>query len=265
MTFGGSPNPAQWSDVSEVVTDLANDLVRRADWDHTRFHSPHQPLLSSKEAVDNDEDEVKEDDAFGQSEFFAVDYPNDDDLPRFDCYLDDIFGAFMGIDEKEAAKCSAAFPLALHLVGRPHNPSVTESFPRDDILAIPKFLAEAKPSERENDIGMDGRYQAVHGDPPTQKSRNVDEVDRSDHRTTEIPSSSQGTGDDSGQAQPRSIRHPVLATFYRSTLQSLRSSEAEGSNAVDGLATRGLRTLEGVPATSCSRNIDKQAGVPLAH
>jgi hypothetical protein len=33
MTFGGAPNPAQWSDISEVVTDLANDLVRRNDWD----------------------------------------------------------------------------------------------------------------------------------------------------------------------------------------------------------------------------------------
>ena len=40
MTFGGSPNPAQWSDVSEVVTDLANDLVRRNDWDPQLFTSP---------------------------------------------------------------------------------------------------------------------------------------------------------------------------------------------------------------------------------
>ena len=39
MTFGGSPNPAQWSDVSEEVTDLANDLVRRSDWDPQQFKS----------------------------------------------------------------------------------------------------------------------------------------------------------------------------------------------------------------------------------
>jgi hypothetical protein len=36
LTFGGLPNPSLWSDVSEVVTDLANDLVRRSDWDPTR-------------------------------------------------------------------------------------------------------------------------------------------------------------------------------------------------------------------------------------
>ena len=28
MTFGGAPNPSQWSDISEVVTDLANDITR---------------------------------------------------------------------------------------------------------------------------------------------------------------------------------------------------------------------------------------------
>jgi hypothetical protein len=33
MTFGGAPNPSQWSDVSEVIADLANYLARRSDWD----------------------------------------------------------------------------------------------------------------------------------------------------------------------------------------------------------------------------------------
>ncbi len=31
MTFGGAPNPSQWSDISEVIADLANDLVRRSN------------------------------------------------------------------------------------------------------------------------------------------------------------------------------------------------------------------------------------------
>ena len=149
MTFGGSPNPAQWSDVSEVVTDLANDLVRRNDWDPQRFKSPHQARLLSDDAVDNDRGEIRPGEAFAETEYFAVDEP-EDDLARFDCYLDDIFGAFM---EREAEKSAAAIPLALHIVGRPHDPNGRESFPRDDILAIPKFLAEAKPSERKMILG----------------------------------------------------------------------------------------------------------------
>jgi hypothetical protein len=28
LTFGGAPNPSQWSDISEMATDLANDIVR---------------------------------------------------------------------------------------------------------------------------------------------------------------------------------------------------------------------------------------------
>jgi hypothetical protein len=149
MTFGGSPNPAQWSDVSEVVTDLANDLVRRNDWDPQQFKSPHQALLSTDEAVDNDRGEIRPDDAFAEPEFFAVDEP-EDDRARFDCYLDDIFGAFV---DREAERSAAAIPITLHIVGRPHDPSSRESFPRDDILAIPKFLAEAKPSERKVILG----------------------------------------------------------------------------------------------------------------
>ena len=149
MTFGGAPNPAQWSDISEVVTDLANDLVRRNDWDPTRFKSPHQALLLTDEAVDNDRGEIRPDEPFAEPEYFAVDEP-EDDLARFDCYLDDIFGAFM---EREADKGAAAIPLALHIVGRPHDPNGRESFPRDDILAVPKFLAEAKPSERKVILG----------------------------------------------------------------------------------------------------------------
>ncbi|KAI2499833.1 hypothetical protein MHU86_14650 [Fragilaria crotonensis] len=112
MTFGGAPNPSQWSDVSEMITDLANDLVRRDDWDPSVYHSPHQHLLDTEGAVDNDKGSVD-----------------------------------------KMKKSAAAIPLALHLVGRPCDPEVKETFPRDDILAIPKFLAEAKPSERKMILG----------------------------------------------------------------------------------------------------------------
>ena len=138
--------------MSEVLTDLANDLVRRTDWDPKVFRSPHQHLLESDKAVDNDEGRIDTKQSFGKADFFAVNYPNDDDLPRFDCYLDDIFGAF---EQRDAEKSAAAIPLALHLVGRPHDPSARESFPRDDLLALSKFLAEARPSERKTVLGWD--------------------------------------------------------------------------------------------------------------
>ncbi|KAI2500083.1 hypothetical protein MHU86_14410 [Fragilaria crotonensis] len=149
MTFGGAPNPSQWSDVSEMITDLANDLVRRDDWDPSVYHSPHQHLLDTEGAVDNDKGSVDKMSVFGKADYFAVNYPPYDDLPRFDCYLDDILGPSTPRRRKERCRD----PLALHLVGRPCDPEVKETFPRDDILAIPKFLAEAKPSERKMILG----------------------------------------------------------------------------------------------------------------
>ncbi len=142
------------SDVSEVFTDLANDLVTRSDWDPKVFHLPHQHLLDSNDALDNDEGMVNKSSAFGgEADFFAVKYPikNDkEDLTRFNGHLlvDDIFVALNPRGDEENS--SAAIPLVLHLVGRPHDDAggIESSFPRDDILAIPKFIAEARPSER---------------------------------------------------------------------------------------------------------------------
>jgi hypothetical protein len=150
MPFGGSPNPSLWSDVSEVVTDLANDLVRRSDWDPTRHHSPHQPLLESDRAKDDHADGVLGREGFMCPHFFAPNYLIEDILSRFDCYLDDIFGAFYGCDK---ARSAAAIPMALHIVGRPNDTSNGDSFPRDKLLSLSKFLAEAKPAQRKIVLG----------------------------------------------------------------------------------------------------------------
>lgn len=150
MTFGGAPNPSQWSDVSEVVADLANDLVRRDDWDPTDICAPQQPLLDSPKAVDNDAGFVRKEDAFAPAYEMSVRYPTNDCSPRFECYLDDLFGVCR---ESDVAKAAAVIPLALHLVSRPVSKDTEESFPRDDFLAVSKFLAEARPSERKVILG----------------------------------------------------------------------------------------------------------------
>ena len=48
MTFGGAPNPSQWSDLSEMGCDLAIDLVRNDGWDPAIHVSPHQPLIGDR-------------------------------------------------------------------------------------------------------------------------------------------------------------------------------------------------------------------------
>ncbi|KAI2502400.1 hypothetical protein MHU86_12057 [Fragilaria crotonensis] len=44
LTFGGSANPPTWCMVSEMVTDLANEICQCEEWDPTTLHSPAQPL-----------------------------------------------------------------------------------------------------------------------------------------------------------------------------------------------------------------------------
>ena len=94
------------------------------------------------------------------SYFFAPGYPIEDILSRFDCYLDNIFGAFYGCDKGTGA---AAIPMALHIVGRPKDTSNGKSFPRDERLSLLRFLAEAKPSQRKIILGwlVDTRAFAV--------------------------------------------------------------------------------------------------------
>ena len=87
---------------------------------------------------------------FGQAKSLAVNYPDSDDFSWYECYLDDIFGAFL---ERYGDRGAAAIPLALHMIGRPRGTEGDESFPRDDLLAMSKFLAEAKPSESKVILG----------------------------------------------------------------------------------------------------------------
>ena len=146
LTFGGAPNPSQWSDVSEVAVDLANDLV----WDPTVWSAPQQHLLASEKAVDCDVGAVRDDDDFGEAAEMSIVYPTEDSKPMFDCYLDDLFGVSR---EADRARLEAVLPLVLHLIGRPVEAGAEESIPRDALIAVSKFLAEARASESKAILG----------------------------------------------------------------------------------------------------------------
>ena len=70
------------------------------------------------------------------------------DEPKFECYIDDIFGALM---EDHYDRGSAVIPLVLALLGRPVTDS--ESLSREDLMSLKKFVAEALPNERKTILG----------------------------------------------------------------------------------------------------------------
>jgi hypothetical protein len=141
MTFGGAPNPSQWSDVSELACDLANDLARHPGWDPSVHFSPHQRLIQGK--LDRQPPEVP----FAPASPLFVRVPCDE-LPKSENFIDDQFLAFL---ETSATRGSAVLPFVIHLLSRPL--ATNESIARDDLLSLKKFMAEATPDEQKTVLG----------------------------------------------------------------------------------------------------------------
>jgi len=71
LTFGGSPCPNEFCIVSELCTDLANDILHSKNWNHKKLKSPHTTLLSGPKLLGASI-------AFGQAKDLDVEIPPDD-------------------------------------------------------------------------------------------------------------------------------------------------------------------------------------------
>ena len=56
LTFGGAPNPPTWCMVSEMVTDLANEISQCESWDPATLHSPAQATVPTPIYADSQEE-----------------------------------------------------------------------------------------------------------------------------------------------------------------------------------------------------------------
>jgi hypothetical protein len=147
LTFGGSPAPPEFSCISDTGSDIAKDLVVNPTWDPLTLCSPHQakmPPVPPSLHPPGDHPHP------GQPLLFDLPPEEADHCSKFDNYIDDLIAA--GVDVGNAiARMAAAGPLALHALGRPLSDS--ESIPRDDILSLKKFAAEALPEETKVVLG----------------------------------------------------------------------------------------------------------------
>ena len=136
LTFGGTPCPSLWCTISELCTDLANDILACDDWDPREIHSAHAHLIPPPCFLD---DEVP----FAPAESLQVDVPVNIH-GKADCYVDDIGSICLDLHDN-VERCRQAVPLAIDLLGRPLDP--TDSLPRDDLLAVKKLLGEGQLAE----------------------------------------------------------------------------------------------------------------------
>ena len=140
LPFGSTPAPAEFSICSEMIFDLANDLLHCPYWDPDELTHPHRALIEEPEYLP---DEIP----------FAEALEADVKLPKSqkagtEGYIDD--GATAALEEskesKRIKKARHALPMATHLVFRP-NKQNEEPLPRPDPLSIRKLKAEARLSE----------------------------------------------------------------------------------------------------------------------
>ena len=145
QTFGGAAGPPGFSDISTVITDLANALARL----------PTDVLDALPESIYKDK--------IGAPTFADLKAelaaalpmrvtPDADGFQTANNYIDDIISSFVmasGLDPKRAAK---ALMLAFEIASRPlvaHG----ETLPRDDNMSLGKLFAEGTPSEVETVLG----------------------------------------------------------------------------------------------------------------
>ena len=136
LTFGGSPNPSIWGDVSETTCDLAHAILNHPDWDPSTLFSP----ITSQVPPDED---LPENIPFAQALPTIVQL-DINTKGTIDVYIDDIITTCPDL-QGNRDRGRVAVLLAIHIMGRPL--SQLESIPRDELVSIAKLLAESNLSE----------------------------------------------------------------------------------------------------------------------
>ena len=142
LTFGGKPCPSEWGCISELVADLATDILNCEEWDPTTTKSPIQDKFPPRTSLPDDI-------PFAKARHTIVDIPQED-KGKCDVYIDDTVA--MGPDlPGNALRLESAITLAFHIFGRPIDKN--EPIPRKDIIAFNKLIAEGAIEEQKILLG----------------------------------------------------------------------------------------------------------------
>jgi hypothetical protein len=136
LTFGGSPCPNEFCVVSELCTDLANDILHCPEWDQFEVFSPHTHTLPEPVELDMSI-------PFGQAKELDVDVP-DDDWGRIDDFIDDGIAIVPDLGQNRNRAVQALL-LAIHTICRPLDNK--ETITREDCLSLGKLKEEGQLSE----------------------------------------------------------------------------------------------------------------------
>jgi hypothetical protein len=122
--------------VSDLCTDLANDILHCPEWDPNEVYSPHSHSLSDTVELDNSI-------PFGQAKELDVDIPVDD-WGRIDDFIDDGIAIVPDLGQNRNHAVQAML-LAIHTICRPLDEN--ETITREDCLSLGKLQEEGTLSE----------------------------------------------------------------------------------------------------------------------
>jgi hypothetical protein len=142
LTFSGTPCPNEFCIVSEIIADLANNILHSPDWDPGTTHSPHTISLPlEKESVSSS--------PFLLGKELDVQVPLDTQ-GKVEIYIDDGITAILDINDSKL-RGTNAMALAIHTICRPI--SDNELIQRDDCLSLSKLAEEGTLSESATVLG----------------------------------------------------------------------------------------------------------------
>ena len=141
LPFGAASGPSKYSETSEAIFDMANDLINDETWDPDELHSPHAKKLQKPEG-NNDKT------PFGKAKELEVRIPFREIV--CDGYIDD--SITVALKKKQNIKrAQNAIPLVVHIIFRPV--SSKEYVDRADPLSLRKLEGDGTPSERKLVLG----------------------------------------------------------------------------------------------------------------
>ena len=149
LAFGGAPNPAAWTTVSEMVTDLSNEILVDENWDPKKVYPPFRTEVPTPKRNGRGT-------TIAPARTMAYEIPTT--VPsRTDDFVDDLINVCID-DEKWLERGGLCAPLAVNVTCRPHE-GEREPIKRRPNLSPAKLTAEGTHAEVQTVLGweLDGR------------------------------------------------------------------------------------------------------------